>query len=67
MNSLGETKGTDRTSGTRGMADYRSEAVRRENAAVNSQNEAVGLGNERETLAVCTPPAPEPSAKRPGS
>ena len=46
MNSLGETKGTDRTSGTRGMADYRSEAVRRENAAVNSQNEAVGLGNE---------------------
>ena len=32
MNSLGETKGTDGTRGTGGMADFRNEAVKRESA-----------------------------------
>ena len=45
MNSLGETNGTDRASGTGGMADSRNAAIRQGNAAINSQNEVVGSGN----------------------
>ena len=46
MNSLGETNGTDGTRETARMADYRNEAIRRGNAAVNFRNEAVGFENE---------------------
>ena len=43
---LGETNGTDGTSGTARMAEYRNEAIGSGNESVGLGNEAVGLGNE---------------------